>query len=73
MLRNLTQGFTDKLDKLFKYQDKCFGPEFINYVMIPQVPGKVQLMEIREDGTPLNFHFDIDAIDINAEDLLEMF
>ncbi len=30
-------------------------------------------MEVGKDGMPLNFYFDIDAIDIDAEDLLEMF
>ena len=41
--------------------------------MIPQEAGQVHLMEVIEDGMPLDFHFDIDAIDIDPEDLLEMF
>ena len=56
MLRNLTQGFADKLNKLFEYQNKYFGPEFINDAMIPQSLWQLQLMEVGEDRMPLDFH-----------------
>ncbi len=73
MSKNLSDGVTDGIDVLFELQDEFFGPERTNYTMRHQAGGVVSLTEIGDDGLPKDVHFDIENIDVDADDLVDMF
>ncbi len=73
MAKNISDGVTDSLDTLFELQDDFFGPEQTNYTMRHQAGGVVSLTEIGDDGLPTDVHFDIENVDVDADDLVDMF
>ncbi len=71
--KNLADGVTDNIDALFEAQDNHFGPERSNYAMMHQAGGVMSCTEIGDDGLPVDVHFDIENVDVDVDDLLEMF
>ncbi len=73
MMKNLREGVTDAIDRLFETQDEFFVPEQSNYAVSHQSGSTVSYTEIGPDGMPMDMHFDIDVMDVDAEDLIDMF
>ena len=73
MAKNISQGVSDHIDELMESQDSYFGPEMSNYAMMHRTDNTVSYTEIGEDGLPVNMHFDVRNVDVDSDELLDMF
>ncbi len=73
MSKNLLQGSANNIDEVIEAQDNHFGPEMSNFAMSHQVGNTVSYTEIGDDGLPIDMHFDVVNIDVDAADFLDMF
>ena len=63
----------DNIDELMEVQDAYFGPEMSNFATLHRVGNTVSYTEIGEDGLPVDLHFDVGNVDVDADNLLDMF
>ncbi len=73
MAKNISQGESDKIDEVMELQDSFFGPEMSDYFTTHRMGNTVSYMEIGEDGLPVDMHFDIGCVDVDFDDLLDIF
>ncbi len=73
MAKNISQGVSDHIDELMEFQDSYFGPEMSNYAMTHRTGNTVSYTEIGEDGLPVDMHFDVANVDVDSDELLDMF
>ena len=73
MAKNIRDGITDAIDSLFEAQDEYFGPEQSNYAVSHQSGNTISYTEIGDDGMPMDMHFEIGNVDVDAEDLVDIF
>ncbi len=73
MAKNLSQGVSDCIDSVMEFQDSYYGPEMCDYITSHQVGNTVSFTEIGEDGLPVDMHFNVGRVDVDADDLLDIF
>ena len=73
MTKDIRDGVTDAIDSLFDAQDKYFGLEQSNYEVSHQLRNTISYTEIGDDDMPMDMHFEIRNVDVDAEDLVDIF
>ncbi len=73
MAKNISQGESDKIDEVMEMQDSFFGPEMSDYFTTHRSGNTVSYTEFGKDGLPVDMHFDLRRVNVDADDLLDIF
>ena len=72
-MKNLPDSVTDNIDELFESQDSYFRPQISNYAISDQAGNMVSYTKTGNDGLPMDIHFNISNVDVDAKDLADIF